>query len=321
MFYSETRRPSSYYYSSSSTVAVAALAYLREQTFPRLVEPPQFIPSRRVGALSPPAVELARFLRGLVRPRVIAAAGVLALAIVVASTLTAWAALQPSSAATTALPQVHSSAGTTATAATRVEDLSVATFVGASPFFQQARYLSALEGATPEAFRFIQGAEEAPLVAYVQDIGLRVALPGLNDAVQTKQQVEAWVAAEEALAEAQRQAAAQAAASSAPVWRGSLSAGTRISGAYVTFYACVGNGFCGNTASGVPAQPGVAACSYNLPFGTRFVVANDPSQRVFTCLDRGALGPTWVDVWFYDVSEGYAWQAAVGTHSDIIIVQ
>jgi hypothetical protein len=40
---------------------------------------------------------------------------------------------------------------------------------------------------------------------------------------------------------------------------------------------------------------------------------------VFTCLDRGALSATWVDVWFYDIADGWAWQSLVGTSGEIII--
>jgi hypothetical protein len=97
--------------------------------------------------------------------------------------------------------------------------------------------------------------------------------------------------------------------------------GTRIPGATVTFYSCIDNGFCGNMATGDPVFAGAAACSADMPFGTRFVVANDPTGQVFVCMDRGLLAPTWVDVWFYDVADGWAWQAPVGTHSDIIIVE
>ena len=74
-------------------------------------------------------------------------------------------------------------------------------------------------------------------------------------------------------------------------------------------------------ATGQAPFEGAAACSSNLPFGTRFSIANDPAGRVFTCLDRGALSPTWVDVWFYDAADGWAWQSIVGTSSDIIIVE
>jgi hypothetical protein len=313
LFYSEAqRRPSDYV---PSTVAAAALSYLREQTFPRLVDPPRFI--SRTRELPSQTEALMRAARAMIRTRVFAAAGVLALIALVATTITTWAALQPGAASISA-PAVVSSAGTTGTSSTRVEDLSATTFVGGDPFVAQANYLSAVQGATPEAFRFLKGAQEAPVIGYVQQVGTQLALPGINGALRTKDNVDQWVAAQEA----QRQASLSSVApiTVAPVWRGTLPGGTRIGGVYVTFYACVGNGFCGATASGVQAQPGVAACSYNLPFGTKFVIASDPSQRVFTCLDRGAIGPTWVDIWFYDVADGYAWQAAVGTHSDIIIV-
>lgn len=87
----------------------------------------------------------------------------------------------------------------------------------------------------------------------------------------------------------------------------------------MTFYACVGDGFCGNMASGAPVFDGAAACSNDLAMGTRFSIVTDPSGRIYQCLDRGHLAPTWVDVWFYDVASGWPWQAAVGAWSDIIV--
>jgi hypothetical protein len=95
--------------------------------------------------------------------------------------------------------------------------------------------------------------------------------------------------------------------------------GLLIPGARVTFYACVGDGFCGNMASGSPVFDGAAACSNDLAMGTRFSIVTDPTGRVYQCLDRGYLAPTWVDVWFYDVASGWPWQAVVGAWSDIII--
>jgi hypothetical protein len=95
--------------------------------------------------------------------------------------------------------------------------------------------------------------------------------------------------------------------------------GLLIPGARVTFYACVGDGFCGNMASGSPVFDGAAACSNDLAMGTRFSIVTDPTGRVYQCLDRGHLAPTWVDVWFYDVASGWPWQSAVGAWSDIIV--
>jgi hypothetical protein len=190
--------------------------------------------------------------------------------------------------------------------------------VGRIPFIQQLRYLEALAGATPEVRRFVEGARQASLAGYLQDVGVQVTLPYLSDAVSTKEAIDAWTAA---VAEAEREAALRVTASRA-VWQApSLVAGTRIPAATVTFYACIGNGFCGNMASGLAPFDGAAACSVDLPFGTRFVIANDPAGRVFVCLDRGALAPTWVDVWFYDAADGWAWQSIVGTRSEIIIVE
>ena len=82
----------------------------------------------------------------------------------------------------------------------------------------------------------------------------------------------------------------------------------------ITIYGCVGpgGGFCGGMASGVRVFEGAAACSSDLPFGTRFTIQGDPTARVYECLDRGHLNSTWVDVFFYSTSEGIAWQSMIG---------
>lgn len=98
-----------------------------------------------------------------------------------------------------------------------------------------------------------------------------------------------------------------------------LEGGRIIPGARITFYTCVGGGFCGNMSSGHPVHEGAAACGYDLPLGTRFTIAGDPSGRVYECLDRGLLSPTQVDVWFHDAASGWLWQSQVGSWSDIII--
>jgi hypothetical protein len=95
--------------------------------------------------------------------------------------------------------------------------------------------------------------------------------------------------------------------------------GRIIHGVRVTFYNCLGGGFCGNMSSGYRVHEGAAACSYDLPLGTRFTIATDPTGRVYQCLDRGLLSPTWVDVWFHDAANGWLWQSQVGSWSDIII--
>ena len=316
-FLEARREPRRLVFATSSTAAVAALAYLREQTFPRLIEPPQFIPRTRGLATEPEWVK--RLLR-LVAPHVIAASVIAALVVLLATALPSWAALEwsaPSAPAST----LTSSAGATGTAATRVEDLSATTFVGQIPFVEQARFFNARSGSPPEALHFLEGARQATLVSYVQDVAEQLALPYLSDAVQTKGTIDAWI---DAVAQVEREATLSsvvAGSFSSTVWQGSsLAGGTRIP-SRVTFYACVGNGFCGNMASGMPPFPGAAACSYNLSFGTRFVIASDPSQQVFVCLDRGALPATSVDIWFYDAADGWAWQATVGTSSDIIILK
>jgi hypothetical protein len=93
-----------------------------------------------------------------------------------------------------------------------------------------------------------------------------------------------------------------------------IAAGTIIR-ARVTIYGCTGpgGGFCNHMASGGNAFEGAAACSSNLPFGTKLTIAGDPTGRVYECLDRGMLSPTWVDVYFEDTSEGIAWQSQLGS--------
>lgn len=97
--------------------------------------------------------------------------------------------------------------------------------------------------------------------------------------------------------------------------------GQVIRNARITFYACIGNGFCNTMAGGKEPYEGAAACSYDLPLGTRLQIVNDPAHRIYTCEDRGYLSPTWIDVFFWDVADGWPWQRQVGSVSDIVIVE
>ncbi len=97
--------------------------------------------------------------------------------------------------------------------------------------------------------------------------------------------------------------------------------GRVIKNARITFYACIGNGFCNTMAGGKQPYEGAAACSYDLPIGTRLQIVNDPSGRVFTCEDRGYLAPTWIDVFFWNAADGWPWQRNIGSVSDIVIVE
>lgn len=101
-----------------------------------------------------------------------------------------------------------------------------------------------------------------------------------------------------------------------------LAAGTALR-ARITIYGCTGpgGGFCNHmSAGGVPFE-GAAACSSNLPFGTKLTIDGDPTGRTYECLDRGALAATWVDVYFDNTADGIAWQSALGaTVTDIHIV-
>jgi hypothetical protein len=303
--------------------AVAALARLREQTLPSLADIPFFNPRARATAADPTwAGQLTRqaFFAAIF------AAAVLAVAISMPAILSSRGGGSTSSAWA-----LHSSVGVTGTSDTLVADLSVGTFVGRVPFVQQLQYYSDITGSAPAVARFAVGAREASLAAYVQGVGQQVTLPYLNDAVTKKQSIDQWnnaVALYEKRRKSEQEdsvygavgllAAGQIASSQA--WQApALAIGTHMA-ATSTFYACIGNGYCGAMANGETPYLGAAACSYNLPFGTRFRIENDPSGRVFTCVDRGALTPTWVDVWFYNATDGWAWQSLVGTRSNIIIV-
>jgi hypothetical protein len=295
---------------------VAALARLRQQTFPSLGDIPYFSP--RAGA----TVARPTWTGQLTRQAFFAT---LFAALVLATTISLPAILSSRGGdAGSSLTALHSSTGVTGTSDTLVEDLSVSTFIGGVPFVQQIRYYDGVTGSLPLAQRFVAGAREAGLAEYVQNVGQRVTLPYLSDAVAKKQAIDVW---NNAVAQSQqleaRQAELRAAAAipaSVQAWQAPpVAIGTKLASTS-TFYACIGNGFCGHMANGQFPYPGAAACSNNLPFGTRFRIDGDPSGLVFTCVDRGALTATWVDVWFYDVADGWAWQANIGTHNNITIV-
>jgi hypothetical protein len=323
LLFSDIRRQARFAsYALAGMSAVAALTWLRRQTFPQLIEVPTFRPRTRALALQP---DILGRLRELVnRWSLLGAAGLIA-AIVLAMTIPALATGAPSVDASA----IQSSAGVTGSSVTRVEDLSAATFVGSLPFVAQQRYFASLDGSRAPGHAFVTGGREASLAEYLQNVKAEAALPYLSDAANKTGAIEAWNAA---VAEQERQRQAEAAAAEAErlaslrtsqvagSWRAPALAGGTVLHATVTFYACVGNGFCGNMSSGQQVFEGAAACSSDLPFGTRFIVNNDPQQRVFVCLDRGALSSTWVDVWFYDIADGWAWQSLVGTASDITII-
>ena len=95
----------------------------------------------------------------------------------------------------------------------------------------------------------------------------------------------------------------------------------RIRDVNVTFYDCMDQGFCGRMANGRKVYEGAAACSYDLPLGTRFYIVDDPTNRVYQCDDRGLLSRTWVDIFWYDPRDGWRWQDAVGRYGTIVIVE
>ncbi|MCH8008890.1 MAG: hypothetical protein IIC91_08490 [Chloroflexi bacterium] len=313
MSYSES--PGSGRYTSfSSTAVTAELSQLRQQTIPQLVDAPRFGRPQTPEWLSGAQEFLNRYA--------LFAAVVAVVALIAAMAVPVWAAFQPD-ASSSRLGTVYSSAGVTGTAGTRVADLSAATFLGSIPFVQQSRALAATSGgasagplSAPE--RFVVGARQASVGEYIQDVGMQMVLPYLNGTAIIKGNVEAW----EAAVEQQRFAAAAVPAYLAPFQAPLIASGTVIPGARATFYTCAGGGFCGAMANGQQVFAGAAACSSDLPFGTRFFLNADPARTVYTCLDRGALSATWVDIWFYSPAEGWAWQSMIGgLYSDITIVQ
>ena len=306
MSYSES--PGSGRYTSFSSTT-AELSQLRQQTIPQLVDAPRFG--------RPQAPEWLPRAQAFLNRYALFAAVIAAVALIAAMAVPAWAAFQPE-ASPSRLGTVHSSAGVTGTAGTRVADLSAATFLGGIPFVQQSRALGAAAGAASAPQRFVAAVPQASVGEYIQDVGLQMVLPYLNGTVTIKGNVEAWESAV-----AQQQAAIAAtppylAAFQAPV----IASGTVIPGARATFYTCAGGGFCGAMANGQQVFAGAAACSSDLPFGTRFFLNAAPARTVYTCLDRGALSATWVDIWFYSPAEGWAWQSMIGSvYSDITIIQ
>lgn len=295
--------------SLSSTAATIGLAQLRQRALPQLVDAPRF-----GGEQAPEWFGRAQALIG----RYAAVAGVVvALALLIAAAIPAFAALQPAGA-TSRLGTVHSSAGVTGTPGTRMAALSSATFLGGLPFVQQSRVLAAgtaVTGAPSSPQSFVLAVRQSSVAEYIQDIGIQMVLPYLSNAAATKQNVEAWNAAI-----AQQQISAGVAGSPYTFRAAGIAPGTVITGTHTTFYSCLNNGFCGTMYNGQQVYAGAAACSWNLPLGTRFFLNADPARTVYTCLDRGALSASWVDIWFYDSADGWAWQTMIGSTSSAITI-
>jgi hypothetical protein len=142
--------------------------------------------------------------------------------------------------------------------------------------------------------------------------------------IDTLLNIYKWAETEKAYqAEQARLAAAPPRGTSATLGRASgYAPGTRLY-ARITMYGCVGSGggFCGGMASGITVFEGAAACSSDMPFGTKFTIEGDPTGRTYECLDRGHLSSPWVDVFFYNTADGFAWAGFLGgTHANITIV-
>ena len=74
-------------------------------------------------------------------------------------------------------------------------------------------------------------------------------------------------------------------------------------------------------ANGLEVHEGAAACGSGLNQGTRFIIRGDPNHREYVCEDTG-LGPElWVDIFFWDEADGWAWIAQVGDEGSIEAVR
>jgi hypothetical protein len=142
-------------------------------------------------------------------------------------------------------------------------------------------------------------------------------LGALSIAGAMERQHQSLVQALSRLAAEQRaRASSVTAARGVPFSRNAVSGyavGTVVS-ARVTIYGCTGpgGGFCGGMAGGGRVFEGAAACSRDLPFGTKFRIHGDPTGRTYECLDRGHLASTWVDIFFQNTSDGIRWQSLLG---------
>ena len=79
----------------------------------------------------------------------------------------------------------------------------------------------------------------------------------------------------------------------------------------LSFYTCPP--FCGTMTNGEVVHPGAAACGYAFELGMRFTIDDDPTGRTYTCKDRGSGPYHWIDIFFADPANGWAWQEIVGT--------
>ena len=155
-----------------------------------------------------------------------------------------------------------------------------------------------------------------------------LATPGLTEATAPPPEPEEVVAAPTEEPRPPAQAAAvnegapprQSPAQETVVQQRQGSVTGKITGVNLTFYDCLGQNFCGAMYNGEKVYEGAAACSWNLPIGTRFYIVGDPTGRLYACKDRGMLTNTWVDIFFYSPQDGYRWQAAVGRYGTIEIV-
>jgi hypothetical protein len=107
----------------------------------------------------------------------------------------------------------------------------------------------------------------------------------------------------------------------APPARNRLRTKARIENVNITFYDCADQGFCEHMYNGRRVYQGAAACSWNLDIGTKFFIVGDPTRRLYMCEDRGLLDDTWVDIFWYFPSDGWAWQSGVGRFGTIEIVE
>lgn len=97
-----------------------------------------------------------------------------------------------------------------------------------------------------------------------------------------------------------------------------------VSGAHLTVYNCIGDngGYCfgsKHTATGADLVPGTAACDQKY-LRRKFVVAGDPTNTVWTCLDTGLFSSPLFDLWFNDLKVGLGYLKTLPSPYKIVFV-
>jgi len=63
----------------------------------------------------------------------------------------------------------------------------------------------------------------------------------------------------------------------------------------------------------------MAACGSAFEMGQHLRIPGIPGT--VQCLDHGLGPPLWVDAYFYDAADGWAWQAQVGSEIEVEVLE